>query len=129
MISVEEVYKKIGFTKYRDLNHLPYPINVVRNVARLSSMTKHVLASDIELYPSVGIVSDFMKMLEREKQGEFTKLVSPGTPHVYVLPIFEVKAGLSAPKTKSELVQMAAKGWLLMPYIFVYNERLIIFPV
>lgn len=31
-----------------------YPVNVVRNVARTSALTKYVLLSDIELMPSKG---------------------------------------------------------------------------
>ena len=93
----------------RSKNHLPYPINVLRNVARLSANTKYVLASDIELYPSINIVKMFRRMLDREKSGQLS-LVNPSKPHVYILPIFEVEAGLDAPKTKHQLVQMLNKG-------------------
>lgn len=93
----------------RAKNHLPYPINVLRNVARLSANTKHVLASDIELYPSTHIVRMFRKMLAKEKRGQL-KLVDASKPHVYILPIFEVEASATAPETKQQLVQMLKKG-------------------
>ena len=93
----------------RTKNHLPYPINVLRNVARLSANTKYVLASDIELYPSTNIVKMFRKMLAKEKKGQL-KLVDASKPHVYILPIFEVEANSSAPETKQQLVQMLKQG-------------------
>ncbi|CAG2175306.1 unnamed protein product [Oppiella nova] len=40
-------------TTFRSDHSLPYPINVVRNVARLNAQTKYIFASDIELYPSL----------------------------------------------------------------------------
>ena len=93
----------------RTKNHLPYPINVLRNVARLSANTKYVLASDIELYPSTNIVKMFRKTLAKEKRNQL-KLVNLNKPHVYILPIFEVDSSVSAPETKQQLVQMLKKG-------------------
>lgn len=94
---------------FRTTHKTPYPINVVRNVARLGSRTRYLLASDIELYPSLNVVSMFLNLSKRENAGQVS-LVNPAVPHVYVLPIFEVKAGLSAPYTKQELVNMVKKG-------------------
>lgn len=50
---------------YKNRHGILYPINVGRNIARSSSLTKYVLASDIELYPSGDISSNFIKMIER----------------------------------------------------------------
>ncbi|XP_053203389.1 beta-1,4-glucuronyltransferase 1-like [Panonychus citri] len=101
------------FNKHKDLyrvnNKLPYPINVARNVARLNIKTKYLLASDIELYPSLNVVSMFRDLLEREKNN-LVPLVNRNVPHVYVLPIFEVKAGLDPPLTKKDLIKMVKKG-------------------
>jgi len=109
--SLTNVFEKEADTvlNVRTKNHLPYPINVLRNVARLSANTKYVLASDIELYPSINIVKMFRKMLDKEKAGQL-KLVNPTKPHVYILPIFEVEASVNAPETKQQLVQMHKKG-------------------
>lgn len=90
---------------FRKLNSLPYPINVLRNVARIASKTKYLLASDIELYPSIGIIPAFFELLDREKKG-LVPVINPRLPHVYVLPIFEVKADKKAPKTKQELSKL-----------------------
>ncbi|RWS07749.1 N-acetyllactosaminide beta-1:3-N-acetylglucosaminyltransferase-like protein [Dinothrombium tinctorium] len=94
---------------FRKENKLLYPINVARNVARLSVRTKYLLASDIELYPSINIIPMFMNLLENEKN-DLVPHVKTNVPHVYVLPIFEVKAGFSAPRTKAELLKMIKKG-------------------
>lgn len=96
-------------SSFREDNKLPYPINVVRNVARLQSRTKYLLASDIELYPSLNIGSMFKDLLKRE-EGHMEPLINPQVPHVYHLPIFEVKAGLEAPQTKNELIDLFNRG-------------------
>lgn len=45
-------------------NSLQYPVNVGRNVARDAATTHFVLASDIELYPSSGLVNSFFEMIK-----------------------------------------------------------------
>ena len=104
----EEVVKEFP-SSFREQHRLPYPINVARNVARLQSKTKYLLASDIELYPSLSIVSMFKQLLQREAANQLP-LVNARVPHVYHLPIFEVEAGLEAPQTKSELMDMFRTG-------------------
>lgn len=99
-------------SNFRATKGLPYPINVLRNVARINAKTKYVFASDIELYPSVGIVPAFFKLLEREKAGQIG-LINKSNPHVYVTPIFEVKQTVKAPRTKAELVQLFRKSKLM----------------
>lgn len=87
---------------FRKFKSLPYPINVLRNVARNATKTKYLLASDIELYPSIGIVPAFFDLLERERIGQ-VPLINANNPHVYVLPIFETKSTKKSPRTKTEL--------------------------
>ena len=43
------------FVSYRSMNNLTYPVNVARNIARLSATSHFVFPSDIELYPSPGL--------------------------------------------------------------------------
>ena len=50
-------YPTKPFVSYRSLNNLTYPVNVGRNIARQSATSHFVFASDIELYPSPGIVN------------------------------------------------------------------------
>lgn len=43
-----------------------YPINVGRNLARQAALTHFVLASDIELYPSLGLAEQFLAMVKED---------------------------------------------------------------
>ena len=43
--------------------HLLYPINIARNIARVTTNTHFFLAGDVEMYPSIGLAKDFMKMI------------------------------------------------------------------
>ena len=45
-----------------------YPINVARNIARESANTHFVFPADIELYPSPGLIPDFLEMIRRNDQ-------------------------------------------------------------
>lgn len=52
---------------YKAQKKLLYPINVGRNIARDAATTHFVLASDIELYPSPGLVKKFLEMIARNE--------------------------------------------------------------
>ncbi|XP_046918930.2 beta-1,4-glucuronyltransferase 1 isoform X1 [Dermatophagoides farinae] len=104
--SLDETMKMLKIdTDFRSNKSLPYPINVLRNVARSSSKSKYLLASDIELYPNIGIIPAFFDLLDREQKG-LVPVINVKFPHVYVLPIFEVKATKQPPKTKQELSKL-----------------------
>lgn len=56
----------LDFTRnqtFRARHELLYPVNVGRNLAREAAMTHFVFVNDIELYPSLGFVDSFFKML------------------------------------------------------------------
>ena len=53
---------------FKAKNNLTYPVNVGRNLARDTSLTHFVLASDIELYPSVRIVNSFFEMIRKNPE-------------------------------------------------------------
>lgn len=48
---------------YKNQKKLLYPVNVGRNVAREMAQTYYILASDIELYPSPNIITQFLEMI------------------------------------------------------------------
>lgn len=85
---------------YRAQNNLLYPINVLRNIARLAAQTHYILASDIELYPSVNLVSMFERYIKRHNILEEYQQVKK---FAFTLPLFEVRDNVTAPKTKEEL--------------------------
>ncbi len=88
-----------GSLLYRSEKKLMFPINVGRNIARDAATTHFILASDIELYPSVDFIPDFLDFQRRSGA-----LLSDNKPKVFVLPPFEVTEGNLPPKTKQELV-------------------------
>ncbi|XP_054155206.1 beta-1,4-glucuronyltransferase 1-like [Oppia nitens] len=106
--SFDNIVSKFN-TTFRSDHSLPYPINVVRNVARLNSQTKYIFASDIELYPSVDIVSGFMRLHDRISSG-LVPNINLTHPLVYVIPIFEVKANIEPPMNKSQLKTLIKSG-------------------
>ena len=60
-------YPTKPFISYRSTNNLTYPVNVGRNIARQTATSHFVFPSDIELYPSPG-------MLKNEERYRFIRL-------------------------------------------------------
>jgi len=90
---------------YRHQHHLVFPINLARNVARISASTHFVFASDIELYPSPNLIEAFLEMIKRN-EGELQK----SGPRVFSVPVFEIYPNNSLPETKKELVSLINLG-------------------
>jgi len=84
---------------YRTRKQLLYPVNVGRNLARDAAQTHYLAVSDIELYPSPGIISNFLDMVRRQDPPLQQK-----NPKVFPLCIFEVESYAQPPSTKEELV-------------------------
>lgn len=87
-------------TTYRQKKGLLYPINIARNAARTLAPTYFVLPSDIELYPSINFIPEFMAMLKKPD------VSNTSLPRVFVFSIFEVKENVNPPETKQELIAM-----------------------
>ncbi|XP_050298081.1 beta-1,4-glucuronyltransferase 1-like [Anthonomus grandis grandis] len=84
---------------YKDFdNTVTYPVNVVRNVARVSALSRYVLLSDIELMPNKGLAKSFLNFQEN-----FNKTIER---EVFVLPVFEVDEAESVPENKEELLRL-----------------------
>ncbi|XP_052123312.1 beta-1,4-glucuronyltransferase 1 [Frankliniella occidentalis] len=90
---------------YKAQKGLLYPVNVGRNIAREAAATHYLLASDIELYPSPGVIPDFLEMIRRQD-----KPLARPNPKVFPLPIFELEAGAVLPPNKKDLVTMLKNG-------------------
>ena len=85
---------------YKTKNKLLYPINIGRNVARLSATTHYILPSDIELYPSQHLPNKFLAMISQEPALFKEKNT------VFPLAIFEVDESQKVPKNKTVLQLM-----------------------
>ncbi|KAA0188171.1 hypothetical protein HAZT_HAZT001330 [Hyalella azteca] len=95
---------------WRAVNHLSYPINVGRNVARQASTTWFVLPSDVELFPSIGLAPQFMNFISHQSNNlKMPPRLNKDPPRrVYVVPVFEVKEIL--PNKKEELIIQLARN-------------------
>ncbi|KAL7642857.1 UNVERIFIED_CONTAM: hypothetical protein RMT77_006145 [Armadillidium vulgare] len=102
---------------YRKKNGLSYPINLARNVAKSSTSTFFTFPCDIEQYPSVNIISDFLKMLQ------MPDIFNTWQKRVHVIPVFEVKENEVLPMTKSELlISLKEKKAFQFPKIPNYSK-------
>jgi len=90
---------------YKTKAKILYPVNIGRNVARDSAVTHYILPSDIELYPSPGLIQNFLDMVRRQDP----PLPNPN-PKVFPLPIFELEKGVELPANKTQLVAMLKIG-------------------
>uniref|UniRef100_A0A6P4EIH3 Beta-1,4-glucuronyltransferase 1 n=1 Tax=Drosophila rhopaloa TaxID=1041015 RepID=A0A6P4EIH3_DRORH len=89
---------------YKVRANLTYPINVGRNIARQAANTHFIFACDIELYPSLGFVDQFLDMVAHNHS---VLALDPKQPRrVYPLAVFEIEAGVQVPADKSELLAL-----------------------
>jgi hypothetical protein len=90
---------------------MTYPVNVGRNIARETANSHYIFPSDIELYPSPGLIPSILKMVTN-REGEALKRPNP---RVFVSSIFEIKEGHDLPETKAELVKLL-KSKVVIPF-------------
>ncbi|XP_050043979.1 uncharacterized protein [Dermacentor andersoni] len=86
-----------GVSSFRRRQRIPYPINVLRNVARRLAPTHYVLVQNVRLYPSTGIVPRFLNLVAEERR--LHSLRSDGQ-EVYVLPVFAMTARAGDPQVQ-----------------------------
>ncbi|KAH8255782.1 hypothetical protein KR038_010422 [Drosophila bunnanda] len=92
---------------YKVKANLTYPINVGRNIARQAVNTHFIFACDIELYPSLGFVDQFLDMVA---QNHSVLALDPSQPRrVYPLAVFEIEAEAQLPGNKTELLALYRK--------------------
>lgn len=87
---------------YKTSRGLLYPVNIGRNIARDAAMTHFNLASDIELYPSLGLINDFLEMIASNSE---YYLQRPNRK-VYPLAIFEIEKYAAIPNDKRALQKL-----------------------
>ncbi|XP_053601734.1 beta-1,4-glucuronyltransferase 1-like [Plodia interpunctella] len=87
---------------YKRRKNLIYPVNIARNVARDAALTHFFLSSDVELYPSSGLVEKFLNMIARNAK----PLNTSRKPRVFPISLFEVADHVKAPSSKTEVQAM-----------------------
>ncbi|KAH8421165.1 hypothetical protein KR009_006984 [Drosophila setifemur] len=89
---------------YKVRANLTFPINVGRNIARQAANTHFIFPCDIELYPSLGFVNQFLDMVASNHS---VLALEPGQPkRVYPLAVFEIENGVEVPEGKDELIAL-----------------------
>ena len=83
------------------MNDIHFPINTVRNVARVSATTHYILPSDLELYPSPHLIPQFLKLVT-----ENIDLHHKEPPKAFVIPVFEIKKEYQVPEDKKQLIEL-----------------------
>lgn len=89
---------------YKVKANLTYPINVGRNIARQAANTHFIFPCDIELYPSIGFVDQFLDMVAQNHS--VLALDSSQPRRVYPLAVFEIEAEAQVPGDKAELLAL-----------------------
>ena len=82
------------------MNDIYFPINTVRNVARVSATTHYILPSDVELYPSPHLIPQFLKLVTENID------IHNESPKAFVLPVFEIKKEYEVPEDKKQLIEL-----------------------
>ncbi|XP_006820430.1 beta-1,4-glucuronyltransferase 1-like [Saccoglossus kowalevskii] len=93
---------------------VPYPNNLLRNVAWQGSVTEYILVLDIDIIPSSGLLASFKSFDRRRKSLSLSHLEMEEPPEtVYVLPAFEIREGIDrifTPMKKNELLTLWNEG-------------------
>ena len=96
---------------YRKVHSMTYPVNVGRNIARETANSHYIFPSDIELYPSPGLIPAILKMVTSGEE----EALKRSNPKVFVSSIFEIKEGHELPETKAELIKLL-KSKVVIPF-------------
>ncbi|KAK6634007.1 hypothetical protein RUM44_004614 [Polyplax serrata] len=77
----------------------PYPINLLRNVAKGGSLTDYILVIDIDMVPNLNLRTNFLNFSQKLKQ-------SPNNEKsVFIVPVFESEGSANVPRNKTELIE------------------------
>ncbi|XP_019767837.2 beta-1,4-glucuronyltransferase 1 isoform X2 [Dendroctonus ponderosae] len=94
---------------------IPYPQNVLRNLARKNCRSEYTFLIDVDIIPSKGMAESLNIFLGTQKcQGKCA----------YVVPTYELYERVAFPPDKTDLVRLANKG-LARPFhhkVFIYNQ-------
>jgi beta-1,4-glucuronyltransferase 1 len=93
---------------------VPYPVNLLRNVARRAAQTEFVFVMDVDMLPSAKLRERFLSFAAKAK---LFKDSQRDDKTVYVVPAFEAKFGSHLPEDKKQLLQLSSEG-SLRPFYF-----------
>lgn len=94
-------FTKVNGKTYKNTSKLKYPINIARNIARITAQTHFIFPSDIELFPSPNLIEKFLAFVEHNR-----KLFEASSRKVFVLNAFEILQNETIPANKTALQAM-----------------------
>jgi len=83
---------------------IPYPHNVLRNVARKGVATSHVFLIDVDVMPSLQMREQFLSFATKRQIFETSEKL------VFVVPVFEKKKESRCPNNKIELIDSSKRN-------------------
>ncbi|CAL4158245.1 unnamed protein product [Meganyctiphanes norvegica] len=110
----DQIFEQQIQTNY-EFGGIHYPNNLLRNIARKATNTELILVLDIDMIPSHGLHTYFMKYAS--DNNIFKEHLSEEKT-AWVLPAFEIQNGNEFPKTKKDLLSLKEKE-LVRPF---YSE-------
>ncbi|XP_038072767.1 beta-1,4-glucuronyltransferase 1-like [Patiria miniata] len=109
----EQTFQATSQTKNYALQ-VPYPNNVLRNVARSGADSRFVFVIDIDMLPSAHLRTQFLHLSRSsiilQEETEYSKRTA------FVVPAFEIQKGEEVPRTKERLVLDAAMYGRIRPF-------------
>jgi len=95
-------------------SQVPYPVNLLRNVARRAAQTEFVFVVDVDMLPSARLRENFLTFAAKSKLFKDTQR---DDKTVYVVPAFEARYGIEVPENKKQLLELSTEG-KVRPFYF-----------
>ncbi|GAB6020488.1 Beta-1,4-glucuronyltransferase 1 [Chamberlinius hualienensis] len=90
-------------TNYEIKDGVPYPNNLLRNVARRNALTEFFFLIDVDMVPSENLHHDFLVFAESNR---LLSDVKRDDKTVYVVPAFEAREEVRVPTNKKDLLTL-----------------------
>ena len=88
---------------------VPYPVNLMRNVARMETTSTYVLVIDIDMLPSANLRTEFVRLVARSRSSSGLE-ESDFRKTLFILPTFAVREVVSLPSDKADLLKLWRQG-------------------
>ncbi|CAH0553078.1 unnamed protein product [Brassicogethes aeneus] len=108
---IKKLQKQNGMWRMK----MPYPQNLMRNLARKNCQSKFVFLTDVDIIPNKGMAESLDVFLINAKCKGLC---------AYVIPTYEIDERVRFPPNKTELIRLANRG-LARPFhhkVFIYNQ-------
>ena len=101
---IPDLWEKKLLTQNYAQEGIPFPNNLLRNVARTGTSSKYVLVVDIDMLPSAHMRTGFLHLAHSsillQEETEYSRKTT------FVVPAYEVRNGITLPGDKAELMEV-----------------------